>query len=211
MSMNHDEALSLSSSAQLSLANLNRFDLKAGELGEAPAMERRLSDVQHSFADGAEVTALLTDDDPLIYTVSTLELADGEGDLHVGLGRIMPGRVGDEYFLTKGHLHTWRAAAEVYVGLAGAGVMLLEDEEEHDSRVVELLPNSVVYVPGRTAHRTVNTGSEPLSYLGVYPARAGHDYGFIADRNFRNVVIAGSDGPQVLNRRAFLAGLGGKR
>ena len=33
------------------------------------------------------------------------------------------------------------------------------------------------YVPGHTGHRTANVGDTPLSYIGVYPARAGHDYG----------------------------------
>ena len=44
-----------------------------------------------------------------------------------------------------------------------------------------LTPESAVYVPGHTAHRTINTGDMPLTYLGIYPARAGHDYGVIAD------------------------------
>ena len=31
----------------------------------------------------------------------------------------------------------------------------------------------------------MNTGNVPLTYLGVYPAKAGHDYAAIAGRNFR--------------------------
>jgi glucose-6-phosphate isomerase len=85
----------------------------------------------------------------------------------------MPGKIGDEYFLTKGHLHAWRPAAEFYFGLSGEGVMLLEDEATGESRLVPLRPHHAVYVPGHTAHRTVNTGAVPLTYLGVYPARPG--------------------------------------
>jgi glucose-6-phosphate isomerase len=55
-------------------------------------------------------------------------------------------------------------------------------------------------VPGYTAHRTVNVGDEPLVYLGIYPANAGHDYGQIAKRNFRQMVLAGAQGPELVDR-----------
>ena len=58
----------------------------------------------------------------------------------------------------------------------------------------------MVYVPGNTAHRTVNTGDEPLVYLAVYPASAGHDYGVIAQRNFRSFVVKRDGQPSVLPR-----------
>jgi len=115
----------------------------------------------------------------------------------------MPGRIGAEYFLTKGHLHAWRPAAEFYFGLQGEGMMLLEDETTGESRLVDLRPQSVVYVPGHTAHRTLNTGSVPLSYIGVYPARAGHDYGKIAQRNFRFVVVERDGAPRMIERQAL--------
>ena len=103
--------------------------------------------------------------------------------------------MGDEYILTKGHLHTCRAAAEVYFGLFGEGAMLLEDEASDASRLLPLRAQGIVYVPGHTAHRTMNTGQVPLVYLGVYPARAGHDYGAIAQRNFRHVVVQHDGNP----------------
>ncbi len=113
----------------------------------------------------------------------------------------MPGKIGREYYLTKGHFHAWRPAAEVYLGLRGHGLMLLEDERE--SRVVPLMPQTAVYVPGHTAHRTINTGDEPLIYLGVYPAGAGHDYAAIAERNFRTVVVEANGQPVLLDRAAY--------
>ena len=80
--------------------------------------------------------------------------------------------------------------------------MLLEDESTGESRMVPLRPHYVVYVPGHTAHRTMNTGSTPLTYLGVYPARAGHDYGAIAQRNFRMVVVERAGQPAMIERPA---------
>jgi glucose-6-phosphate isomerase len=116
----------------------------------------------------------------------------------------MPGKIGKEYFMTKGHLHSWRPAAEVYIGLSGEGVMLLEDESAGESHMVELRPNGVVYVPGHTAHRTMNVGSTPLTYLGVYPARAGHNYSSIAQKNFRCVIIERDGKPTMIERKDFV-------
>jgi glucose-6-phosphate isomerase len=113
----------------------------------------------------------------------------------------MPGTIGDEYYMTKGHLHAWRPAAEFYFGLTGEGVMLLEDEATGESRVVPLRPNGVVYVPGCTAHRTMNVGMTPLTYIGVYAAKAGHDYSTIAKKNFRCLVVERDGKPAMIERR----------
>ena len=180
---------------------LSRFNPATGDLPGATVTERHLSDLRGCFADAAAYEAALAQANPLLYRVASVEPARGEGDLHYGVGRLMPGKVGDEYFMTKGHLHAWREAAELYIGLAGEGLMLLEDEATGESRVVELRPNSTVYVPGRTAHRTMNVGQTPLTYLGVYPARAGHDYSTIADRNFRCVVVEHNGRPAMLKRK----------
>jgi len=180
--------------------SLSRFDPATGTIGDAPQVKRYLADLRGCFRDTEAYERALTHDNPLVYTVAAVEPAVGEGDLHYGLGVIYPGLVGDEYFLTKGHLHAWRAAAELYIGIAGEGVMLLEDEATEETHLVPLQPNSAVYVPGHTAHRTVNTGVVPLTYLGVYPARAGHEYDVIAERNFRSVVIQ-RDGKPLMIRR----------
>jgi len=179
---------------------LTRFDPATCRIERAKKVERRLSDLRGCFADAAAYDAALAKGDPPIYSVAAVEPADGEGDLHYGLGRIMPGRIGDEYFMTKGHLHAWRPAAEFYFGLSGEGVMLLEDEATGESRMVPLEPNAAVYVPGGTAHRTMNTGPVPLTYIGVYPARAGHDYGAIAQRNFRCCVVERDGRPAMVAR-----------
>lgn len=183
---------------------LSRFDPATGMLPGAPLVKRHLSDLRGCFAEAAAFEEALKTADPLVYTVGSVEPARGEGDLHYGLGLLMPGRVGDEYFMTKGHLHAWRPAAEFYFGLSGEGVMLLEDEATGESRMVELRPHSAVYVPGHTAHRTINVGSIPLTYLGVYPARAGHDYNSIAKRNFRCVVVERDGRPTMIERTKHL-------
>jgi glucose-6-phosphate isomerase len=178
----------------------SRFDPVSGRIDGAPLTERHLTDLRGCFYDSAAYEAALLAGNPLLYTVASVECGGGEGDLHYGLGRIMPGRVGSEYFMTKGHFHAWREAAEIYIGLEGEGVMLLEDEGSGTTQIVPLRRHEAVYVPGRTAHRTINVGPSPLTYLGVYPASAGHDYGAIGQRNFRKVLIERNGKPVLLDR-----------
>ena len=182
---------------------LSRFDPVTGVIPGAPTVQRHLHDLRGCFADAHAFESAAAAGNPLLYSVAAVEPAGGEGDLHYGLGLLMPGKIGDEYFMTKGHLHAWRPAAEFYLGLAGDGVMLLEDEATGESRMLELRPHAVVYVPGHTAHRTVNVGPTPLTYLGVYSARAGHDYAVIAARNFRCVVVERDGQPALIERKAF--------
>jgi glucose-6-phosphate isomerase, archaeal len=180
---------------------LKTFDPLTGEIPGSSAIKRYLSDLRGCFADADAYEAALAEGNPLLYSVASVEPADGQGDLHYGVGCLMPGRVGAEYYMTKGHLHAWREAAEIYIGYSGEGAMLLEDEQTGESRMVPLRSHGVVYVPGGTMHRTINTGRAPLVYLGVYPAKAGHDYGCIAVRNFREVVLACNDKPVLIERK----------
>jgi len=176
------------------------FGLDCARIGDRPFVQRRLADLQGCFHDDEAYAAALATDNPPIYEVTAIEPANGDGQLHYGLGLIYPGKIGSEYYLTKGHLHAYRPAAEVYIGLRGDGMMMLEDEASGESQMVPLQPNRAVYVPGHTAHRTMNTGTEPLVYLGIYPAQAGHDYGAIAARNFRMIVVEQNGRPVMLER-----------
>ena len=183
----------------------SRFDPLTGEIAGAPVTKRHLSDLRGCFADTAAYETALAAGNPLLYSVASVTPADGAGDLHCGIGLIMPGKIGTEFFMTKGHLHSWREAAEFYFGLSGDGMMLLEDEATGESRLIPLRPHHAVYVPGHTAHRTINVGTTPLTYLGVYPAKAGHDYVAIARNNFRCVVVERDGQPVMLERKNFRA------
>jgi glucose-6-phosphate isomerase len=184
-----------------------QLDIRTGRVSGSPATERRLSSLEGSFANRAAYAEAIATGDPVVYSVSSVEPGHGNGDLHYGLGVIQPGKVGDEYYLTRGHLHSWRDAAEVYIGLSGQGVMLLEDERTGESKMLPLLPQNVVYVPGYSAHRTINTGDVPLVYIGIYPARSGHDYGAISSRNFRDVVVDRNGEPALVSRQEYLGSL----
>ena len=186
------------------------YDPLSGEIEGCSKTIRHLSDLADSFADVAAVQQTLQHDDPVLYYTSQVETqgrdAD-DGDLDYVLGVLLPGKIGDEYFLTKGHFHAWRPAAEVYVGLRGRGLMLLQDEAGRECVAAPLAANSIVYVPGHTAHRTVNVGDEPLVYWGILSSRAGHDYGSVARSNFNKVVVECNGAPTVLDRNDYLAQL----
>jgi len=187
---------------------LTQFDPIDGTIQGYPVVERRLSQLRGVFGDTqAFEEALAEQGDALVYSVTSVEPAEGKGQLHYGIGKIMPGRIGQEYFMTRGHFHEWRIAAEVYIGLNGIGLMLLEDDSGQNVRTLELSANSIIYVPGHTAHRTINIGESPLIYLGIYPADAGHDYGALKERNFSQVVITQHGEPVLLDREIFLASL----
>jgi glucose-6-phosphate isomerase len=70
-----------------------------------------------------------------------------------------PGRVADEFFMTRGHLHEISDRSELYIGLSGQGVMVLETVAG-DSQVVAVEPGEAVYVPGNRVHRSVNVGTD---------------------------------------------------
>jgi len=186
---------------------LSHIDLDRGTLSGGSHIERRLSQLRDAFADRQAVDHMLArGEDPVVYTVSTLEHGSGEGDQHVGLGVLHPGTVGQEFFLTRGHRHNRPEASELYLGLRGRGKMILQMSS--GTSVIDLKPQSLVYVPGYTDHRTVNTGTEPLMYLGIYPAWAGHDYRSLSERNFSVVVVEDHGAPRILNRSEFLQSLG---
>ena len=190
------QSIMLSSIAQL----VHHYDPATANMKSGRVVERHLSDLRGCFYDTNAYKAALTEGDPLLYRVTALEPASGTGDLHYGLGILYPGKIGDEYYLTKGHLHRTREAAEVYIGLSGQGMMLLEDEQTGQSRLEPFGQDQVLYVPGHTAHRTMNTGSTPLTYFGVYPANAGHDYGVIAERNFLKILVEQQGRPVLQDR-----------
>jgi glucose-6-phosphate isomerase, archaeal len=195
----------------MTLPFLSQFNPETGEINGLLPKVRKLDSLKGYFVDTAAFERSLQQGNPVIYAVTSVEPASGDGQLHYGLGKLMPGKIGPEYYFTAGHFHAYRPAAEFYIGLSGEGLMLLQDEVSGATVVQPLKPNLVVYVPGSTAHRTVNCGSVPLTYLGVYPALAGHDYGIIAQKNFNQVVIEVDGQPVVMDRQEALEYIAKKR
>ena len=106
-----------------------------------------------------------------------------EGGLFFGLTHLYPGRVGDEYFMTKGHFHAIENRAEYYWGIEGEGILLLMDKERN-TRAEFMFPGSLHYIPGITAHRVVNTGNRILKFGACWPSDAGYNYDAIIRQGF---------------------------
>ena len=84
---------------------------------------RRLSDMRGQFVDQAAYDAMLVEEDVILYEVYEIERPQVAGEILQGLSVIRPGKVGAEYFMTKGHFHSVLETAEVYYGLAGEGAV----------------------------------------------------------------------------------------
>jgi len=165
---------------------------------------RRLSSMRGQYADEETYAALLAGGDALLYEVYEEQVPEKAGELLHGISIVHPGKVGDEYFMTKGHFHAEIATAEVYYCLAGQGVMVMETPEGVWA-VEELRAGKVLYVPPRWAHRSVNTGSEAdLVTFFVYPAHAGHDYGSIEKQGFRKLIVEQGGRPAIVDNPRWL-------
>jgi glucose-6-phosphate isomerase, archaeal len=159
--------------------------------------DKRLGDMLGVYRDAAALAAAVAEhgEQHLVYRVEEHRNVDGPGALIIGTSTLLPGRYGDEYAVTRGHLHARADRAELYHCLSGRGVMLMETLDGR-SRAVPLSPGKAVHVPGHWVHRSVNVGDEPFVTLFCYPADAGQDYGLIADAGgmAQLVVADGSSG-----------------
>ncbi|ARJ03919.1 glucose-6-phosphate isomerase [Humibacter sp. BT305] len=174
-----------------------QFDLATGLTEARPSLQRRLSDMSGMYADTAALSAAVDADDVLTYEFYDFGVPSLETEVAYGTSITYPGKVGDEYFMTKGHFHTRLESAEIYLCLSGQGLMLMESPEG-DVQVEEFRPGRSVYVPGRYAHRSINTSpDEPLITFFAFPGDAGHDYGTIETKGFRRIVLE-RDGAPVL-------------
>jgi glucose-6-phosphate isomerase len=165
--------------------------------GPVAEIRRTLGDLKGLFADEAARAAL--PQDRVVYRVQSFcPVPEGErGGLFFGATFLEPGLVGEEYFMTRGHTHATPEAAEYYWCLRGEGVLLLMDRDRR-CRAERMRPGSLHYVPGWTAHRTVNTGPGVLAVGACWPADAGHDYAGIAARGFAARVVCAAGRPRVI-------------
>lgn len=174
------------------------FDLKNGMSNGKSTPKRKLSNMKGMFADDKALSDMISKNDELIYEFYELGLPETPGDLLFGTSITYPGKVGIEYFMTKGHFHTILDTAEVYYCLAGKGYMLMENHEG-DWDAQEMTPGKAVYVPARYAHRSINVGNEPLITFFVFRADAGHDYGTIESKGYRKLIVDQNGIPAIID------------
>ena len=165
------------------------FDLRQGQSSVKATSKRFLSQMKGMYADDEAYNKILAEKDPLIYEFHELCVPEDPGKLSFGVSILYPGKVGSEYYMTKGHFHCILDTAEVYYCFSGHGYMLLENPEG-DWSALEILPGKAVYVPQRYAHRTINVDPyEPMRSFFVYGADSGHDYGTIETKGYRKLLV----------------------
>lgn len=145
---------------------------------------RKASDMMGYYADGDALKELIGEgDDPLHYEVFEKNIPEERGHLRICISKLLPGVVGEECFMTKGHYHTVAGTAEVYLCLRGEGLVLMKLPDGR-CEYEPMKRNRMVYIPPYWAHRSVNTGDEPLIFFCVYPGDAGHNYRDIQGEGF---------------------------
>ena len=176
-----------------------------------PATDRyakRLSELRGLFQDEkAQERAIVERDDPVVYEV--VDYRKSESDLCFGTTIMSPGKVGAEYYMTRGHFHQRRDRGEAYYTQSGEGLLLLESRAG-ESRTVEMRPGVCAFIPPDWAHRSINTGSEKLVFVWFCATDAGHDYGEIRERGMRKLVVE-RDGRTVVADNPRFLGDGSKR
>jgi glucose-6-phosphate isomerase len=178
------------------------FDLIQGVMKNPDNLVvRRASSMRGHYADAEALERLVAAGDPVHYEVAEKKIPEERGQLQYCISTTHPGTVGEEYFMTKGHYHAVPDTAEIYLCLRGQGYMLMKTAE---GQCVweQFLPGRLVYVPPYWAHRSVNTGPEPLVSFCVYPGDAGHNYGDIEKEGFPvRIVKRGGKAEFVQSRR----------
>jgi glucose-6-phosphate isomerase, archaeal len=164
---------------------------------------RRLSDLNGQFYDQGTYDALLAEGDCILYEVYEIRRPEKEGEILSGISIVHPGKVGDEFFMTKGHYHAILDTAELYYCLSGEGFMVMENPEG-ETAVEPLSPGNILYVPPRWAHRSVCTcRREDLVTFFAYPGNAGHNYGTIESKGFRKLVLDSPKGIKIIDNPNF--------
>jgi glucose-6-phosphate isomerase len=126
-------------------------------------MTRKYNDMEDSYKEK------LKSGNPTIYKVYIKHY----GDFEEGLTVINPGRVGKEYYMTKGHRHV-KPMAEIYLLVSGKGKLLVQEGKR--VKIMDLKKNVLYHVPATSGHRLVNIGNKPLEVMTIYGKNSGHDY-----------------------------------
>lgn len=185
-----------------------RVDVAKGQLvGATKRYFKTIADLEGLYEDEAAFRALSAEQgDALAYEVTDYSPSNDSGDMIIGVTRMRPGRVGREYFLTRGHIHAKANRPEMYYGESGRGVMLLESPDG-EIRTVEIGPRALCYVPPYWIHRSVNVGPDDLVMTFAYPADSGQEYAIIEEAGGMRsrVVDDGSGGWALVDNAGYRA------
>ena len=124
------------------------LDLEEGLMhGARNRLVRRASDMRGYYVDKAALEELIVEgNDPVHYEVFEIPVPATYGHLMSCISMLHPGKVGDEYSMTKGHYHRIVGTAEIYLCLRGAGYMLMKTAAGQ-CKAEPMRRGKMVYVP----------------------------------------------------------------
>lgn len=180
-------------------------NMKNGQLNPCShVIERKLSDMKGMYLDAQAYSRLLNQGDKLIYKVYEVDVAQEAGQLIYCTTIIYPGKVGNEYFMTKGHFHLKEDTAEIYFCLQGEGHLLMQARDGQIS-FLQMKSGTIAYVSPYWGHRTMNTGDKEFIFLAVFPGDAGHNYRAVEDRGFAKILVEEGGSPQLKRNPKYVA------
>ena len=176
-----------------------QFNLEDGLSKDYQTTKRMLSAMDGMYLNNEKLKEMISKEDILVYEFYELGIPEEPSELAYGTTILYPGKVDNEYFMTKGHFHAKIDTAEIYYCIKGHGYLLMENLEG-DIELQEMIPGTSVYVPPRYAHRSINiSDSEPFIMFFVFRADAGHDYKTIEIKGFRKLLVEIDGNPQLID------------
>lgn len=164
--------------------NIENIKLTSGDIHSPTELNiRKIADMAGYFQDERAYRAL--DPNLIMYKYAPCEF----DTLSYVVTEMLPGRVGDEYFMTKGHFHATIERPGIYTTLTGFGVLILQNKEEKVPVMFSPMEKGTLcYIPPRTGHRVANIGDEKIIYTGTTTTDAGWSYSDIKEKGFKYLI-----------------------
>lgn len=176
-----------------------QFDFSEGRTSSPEyIIERRISDMATMFADQDAAMHAIQNGDRVIYEVLDSPFETSCSDMAMGTSRIFPGLIGDEYHMTRGHLHEATDQPEILICMQGSGYLLLETLEG-EFIAQEWEPGTITHIPPMWMHRVVNTGHDILVYLATFHTAAGRLYEPVLEKGFAKIVVEQDGKPMLID------------
>ncbi len=112
------------------------------------------------------------DPEQVIYELTLKEAEPEEGHLLWGHVLLNPGRVNDEYFMTRGHFHNNEHKEEYVLCMAGFGFLMFLDPQGN-CWCEEMEEGTLHHIPEGVGRRIINLSDEPMHLSFCVPANAG--------------------------------------
>jgi len=174
------------------------IDLSQGQMSPSTVHEtRKISNLFEQFCDQMAAKKRIEQGDPVVYEIFHHGFITDNTDMAMGMSVISSGKVGNEYFMTKGHMHERPDQAEIYYCVQGSGLLLMDDLHG-DFQAAAFNSGIAVHIPPQYAHRVVNVGTGSLIFVSAFHLAAGHLYEPITRSGFEKIVVEQDGKPMLL-------------